>query len=365
MPRWWDLIRPPFGGSVVHSSELVRFSKIGVSRFLILFFLVYRTLKPAWILGWRGAILPFSGFILPFSGLFSLFPGGIHILLACSTGRVVLISLCVQQGRKTETMAELTNHKTDNYTPEAHEAGSRWVTMSNALTRAGHGLSLGEKRLMAIAISKLDSRKGVRPGEALSTRVSAAEYSEAYDVDINTAYEQLKEAGKHLYNRSITFYEPAFKRNGKPIKPTLVNMRWVGQADYQEGEGWIELHWWHAVLRHLVGLSKQFTSYQLQQTMAFRSAHSYKLLELLMRFKSTGWAEYSIEDFATSMDATEKQKADFAKIRTKIIEPAIKDLTEKDGWLIQWRPIKAGRKVKALRFDFMRNPQQRLDLEGE
>jgi plasmid replication initiation protein len=84
-----------------------------------------------------------------------------------------------------------------------------------------------------------------------------------------------------------------------------------------------------------------------------------------MRFKATGWAEYSIEDFATSMDATEKQKADFAKIRTKIIEPAIKELTEKDGWLIQWRPIKAGRKVKALRFDFMRNPQQRLDLEGE
>lgn len=254
-------------------------------------------------------------------------------------------------------------HKTDNYTPESHEAGSRWVSMSNALTRAGHGLSLGEKRLVAIAISKLDSRKAVRPGDAPTTRVSAAEYAEAYDVDINTAYEQLKDAGKHLYNRSITFYEPAFKRTGKSIKPTMSVMRWVGQADYQEGEGWIELHWWHAVLRHLVGLSKQFTSYQLQQAMAFRSAHSYRLLELLMRFKSTGWAEYSIEDFAASMDATEKQRADFAKIRTKIIEPAIKELTEKDGWLIQWRPIRAGRKVRAVRFDFMRNPQGQLDLE--
>jgi len=60
------------------------------------------------------------------------------------------------------------------------------------------------------------------------------------------------------------------------------------------------------------------------------------------------------------MEATAKQAADFAKVRTKITEPAVKELIEKDGWLIQWFPIKAGRKVKALRFTFMRDPQRRL-----
>ena len=59
-------------------------------------------------------------------------------------------------------------------------------------------------------------------------------------------------------------------------------------------------------------------------------------------------------------DATEKQAADFAKVRTKIIEPAVKELREKDGWLIQWQPVKAGRKVKAVRFTFMRDPQGSL-----
>jgi plasmid replication initiation protein len=80
------------------------------------------------------------------------------------------------------------------------------------------------------------------------------------------------------------------------------------------------------------------------------------LLELLTRFKFTGVAEYTVEDFATSMEATPKQQADFAKLRTKMIEPAVKELAEKDGWLIQWETIKAGRKVKAIRFTFMRNP---------
>ena len=232
--------------------------------------------------------------------------------------------------------------------------------MTNALTRAGHGLTLAEKRLVMCAVSKLDSRRVLPPGEVPTTRITAAEYAETFGVDPNTAYEALQDASKQLYQRSITFYEPAFKRNGKPLPPTIVTMRWVGQVHYQKGEGWVELYWWPKLLPHLTGLKRQFTSYQLQQASALRSAYSWRLLELLMRFESTGWAEYSIEDFAAAMDATEKQRANFNNIKRRIIEPAVKELGDKDGWLIHWRPIKAGRKVAAVRFEFRRDPQGRL-----
>jgi plasmid replication initiation protein len=234
--------------------------------------------------------------------------------------------------------------------------------MSNALTRAGHGLTLAEKRIVATAVSKLDSTQRIRPGEVLRTRITAAEYAEAFGVDKDTAYDQLQSAAKALYKRSITFYEPAWKRNGKPLPPTIGHMRWVGSVKYHEGEGWVELSWWPDLLPHLTGLRRQFTTYQLQQASALRSIYSWRLLELLMRFESTGWAEYAIEDFCAAMDATEKQRENFANIRRKIIEPAVKELVEKDGWIIQWRPIKAGRKVRALRFDFMRDPQLRLSV---
>ena len=242
------------------------------------------------------------------------------------------------------------------------QPGERLVTMSNALTRAGHGLTLAEKRIVASAVAKLDSRRALPPGEVPRTRITAAEYAETFGVDLDTAYDQLQDAAKQLYKRSITFFEPAFRRNGRPLPYTVVQMRWVGSVKYQKGEGWVELAWWPDLLRHLLGLKKQFTTYQLQQASALRSAYSWKLLELLMRFKDSGHAEYTIEDFCASMDATAKQASDFAKIRTKIIEPAVKELQEKDGWLIQWSPIKAGRRVAALRFDFMRSPQGRLDV---
>ena len=246
---------------------------------------------------------------------------------------------------------------------DGHESlpGSQWVTMSNALTRAGHGLTLAEKRIMSAAVAKLDSMRMPRPGECPVIKIAASEYAETFQIDTDTAYNQLQDAAKNLYNRSITFFEPVYKRNGKSMAKRTT-MRWVGQATYHEKEGWVELHFWHAVVPHLMGLRRQFTSYQLQQATALRSAYSWRLLELLTRFESSGWAEYDIHDFAISMDATEKQQADFAAIRRKIIEPAVKELNEKDGWIIQWEPIKAGRKVKALRFTFQRDPQGRLAI---
>lgn len=242
-------------------------------------------------------------------------------------------------------------------------SGKRYITFSNALTRASHGLTLGEKRLVAIAASTLDSKAPLKENYVYITKINAVEYAETFGVSAVTAYEQLKLASRNLYARSVTFYEPAHKRNGTPIKPTLVKMRWIGEAHYKDGEGWIELHWWPAIMKHLVGVKRQFTSYQLEQAGALRSNYSWKLLELLMRFKKNGWAQYTIEDFCVSMEVTEKTQANFAKIRTKVIEPAIKELTDKDGWEIKWEPVRQGkRKVTGVRFEFKRNQQGSLDL---
>jgi len=253
------------------------------------------------------------------------------------------------------------DHTLQNYkvNDAARPPAERWVTMSNRLTRAAHGLNLGEKRIVAMAASRLDSRRYNTTGDT-TTRITAEDYAALFKVDMDTAYTQLQSAAKQLYNRTITFYEPAHTRRGKPLPPTIVNMRWVGMVKYQKGEGWVELAWLPQLMPHLTGLKKQFTSYQLAQATALRSTYSWKLLELLMRFESTGWAEYTIEDFAVAMEATEKQRANFAQIRLKIIEPAVAELTQKDSWIIEWKPIKAGRKVTKVRFDFRRDPQQKL-----
>lgn len=264
----------------------------------------------------------------------------------------------------------LQQHKATGYEVDDLDrpAGERWVTMSNALTRAGQGLTLSEKRIVMLAVSKLDSMRIVRPGDVLaSVKITALEYAETYGLDPSSGltYEALQDAAKALYNRSITFFEPAHKRGGKPLKPIRTDMRWVGRCQYHEGEGWVQLAWWPELIPSLVGLRKQFTTYQLQQATALRSIYSWRLLELLMRFKATGMAEYTVEDFAASMDAPPSLKRDFGQVKRRIIDPAVKELNQKDGWLIQWEQIKAGRKVKSVRFTFKRKLQEDLFATAE
>lgn len=245
-----------------------------------------------------------------------------------------------------------------NRAVKAPVSSDKLVTMNNALTRAGHGLSLSEKRLVMLAVSKLDSAKVMKAGEVLpSVKVTALEYARTFGLDpaSGVAYEALKDAAKTLFDRRITFFEPAHKRGGKALEATIrTDMRWVGKCKYHSGEGWVQLSWWPDLIPCLVGLKRQFTTYKLQQASALRSVYSWKLLELLSRFRSKGRAEYSVEDFRASMEAP-PSLTDFAQLKRRIIDPAVRELVEKDGWSIQWEPIKTGRKVSALRFTFTRS----------
>jgi hypothetical protein len=266
-------------------------------------------------------------------------------------------------------MSKTTGYAVDS---QARAPGDRWITMSNALVRAGHGLALSEKRLVAIAISKLDSVKA--PALGLGGRVprinvTAAEYAELAEVASSAAYEALEKAGTALMRDAISMYEPEWlrrKRRSKKTegaKPVVVKMPWVITSKYVPNEARIEMEFHPDVVPFLLGLKKQFTSYQLKQTSSLRSVYSWRLLELLSRFKSTGVAEYTIEEFRVSMDVPDGL-SDFSQVKRRVIDPAIKELQEKDGWKIELELIKGGKRVKALRFQFRRDPQGTLEGFG-
>lgn len=228
------------------------------------------------------------------------------------------------------------------------------VSMSNALTNAAQRLSLSEKRVMMFAVSKLDSFKADGGTPDGSVRLVAHEYAELFNVDANTAYEQLQACAESIITKQVSWFEPAKKG------PKKIQINWLSKAEYHPGGGTVSLWFTSHIAPHLLLLKQQFTTYQLAQASALRSIYSWRLLELLSQYKSTGWRQISIDEFCHSMEATDKQRENFAAIRRKIIEPAVKELITKDGWLIDWEPIKVGRKVDALRFTFSRNPQQSL-----
>lgn len=231
------------------------------------------------------------------------------------------------------------------------------VNMSNALTRSAHSLSLAEKRIVAACIAKTDQMPNmtqVRQRGAWLVRLSAADYAEAFDVDLDTAYNQLHAASENLFNRYIR----TTRKTRKGIEE--YKFRWVGGVRYHKGEGWVELDWWHEVVPHLFGLRREFTSYKLKQTTALRSKHSWRLFELLQSWKGEGRYRPTIEEFCLAMDVPESYKKNFKEIRRRVIDPAVTELIQKNNMLITWSTQNAGRKVIGLDFKFQPNPQQSL-----
>lgn len=238
----------------------------------------------------------------------------------------------------------------------------RYVSMSNALARGAQGLNLSQKRIMAMAMAMTDSvpAKDLLDGQrnGWTVRLSAAEYAETFGVDAHTAYDQLKVGARALLRTLWT----ANQLDGN--KTVTINGQWLSLAVYRKHEAVVDISFHEKVAPHLLGLRKQFTTYKLKQASALRSVYSWRLFECLQSWKEKGRWVVDIEEFQRIMEAPKSCQKDFFNLKQRVIEPAVKELREKDNYEIEWMPIKSGRKVGALCFTFRPSPQGALALNG-
>ena len=268
------------------------------------------------------------------------------------------------------------------------------VTMHNALVRAAHRLTLNEKRLVSLALSKEDPFKpglGYLANEALTlalqkartgdqsameeissivipvTRITAREFAETHDVDLRDSYKALREAAAQLRTRSIGFVETRTRKNGTTVL-VRSDMSWVGQCDYIDDDGAVVLMWWPPILRYLKGLKGKgnFTTYKLARASKLRSTYSWRLLELLKSHQyekqpTTEW-EVEVEELAQMLDAPESCRENVGNLMRFCIRPAALELIAKDEWHIEIERLKRGRKIVSLKFRYWRDLQTSLDL---
>lgn len=236
----------------------------------------------------------------------------------------------------------------------------RYVNMSNALARSAHSLTLAEKRVVAIGLAKTDSIPAKLLIDASikgwAVRVDAAEYAELFGVESSAAYEALQTAAINLLKRQVRLFE----ETPKGIKERGIN--WCAEATYHHGEGWVSIHFTHSVAPHLLALRGEFISYKLMQGQGLRSIYSWRLMECLQTWRSTGMWNVSMEEFMEAMDAPPSCQKDFKALRIRVIEPAVKELLAKNGLSVTWEPKRTGRKVIGLSFKFEQAKQSVLEF---
>lgn len=240
------------------------------------------------------------------------------------------------------------------------EVKDRYVSMSNALARGAQGLSLSQKRIIALAMAHTDSlpAKDLMSGAMVGWRVRllAGDYAEVFEVDADTAYEQLKDGSRSLL-------KCLWRTTSKGPRGEIVTEgQWLALAEYCKGAGYVDITFHQKVAPHLLALRSKFTTYKLKQAAALRSIYAWRLFECLQSWKIKGRWSPDIEEFQKAMDAPASCLNDFGQLKRRVVEPAVKELREKDGLLLDWEPVKAGRKVTGLVFTFRPDPQGKLEL---
>jgi len=231
--------------------------------------------------------------------------------------------------------------------------------MANTLIRASHGLTLGEKRVVAMAAAKLSPFDQNLPDEI---KIRALDFADLFDLDPDTAYTQLRDAAKHLYQRSINHIEYTGK-NGQIV--TVHHWRWVGGASYTEKAGAVVLSFNPRLLPFLIKLRDHFTTYHLTQAAALRSTYSWRLFENIKSHQSRGTWQVDLAKFHRIMETKRSYQTNFSLLRQYLLEPACREIAEKCGVAIKWTPEKRGRKVIGLYFtaDFDAEIQLGFDFD--
>ena len=223
------------------------------------------------------------------------------------------------------------------------------IVMKNALARAQHELKLSEKRIIAIAISKINSKASklnYKHEQSRTIKISAKEYQKiAGRKDKRNAYRDIIEISETLIKKQLTIKSNTMTGT----KKTVIN--WVAAVEYETGRGEVEITFTDKIMPYLCAIEDRFTAYALKEAEGIKSIYTWRMLEFLTSWSTEkeGQRRISIKDYKEMMETPPSHKnADTIK---RIIEPTIAEL-EKRGWTIKYEKTKTGREITHVTFSW-------------
>lgn len=147
---------------------------------------------------------------------------------------------------------------------------------------------LASRRVLFMAISQLDSKKLIEKGQIF--RIYASEYARIAEIEINTAYEQLKNAAIDLQKQLIGIPKdqllPPIPRIGdRPwVKPVGTGIRMLNvteYCDYEGGNGYIDICFSRQMEPYICMIEGNYTTQVLLSSARLRDTNASNLYQLI------------------------------------------------------------------------------------
>lgn len=216
------------------------------------------------------------------------------------------------------------------------------VTQANKLVESRSRMTLMEKRLLWLGMSKIDPRKTPEQSDPACFEVSALEFKNVFP-DIANPWRDLRKAATQLQTRRVHFQDKERRAHS--------TLNWFDSVYYAEGEGYVIMRFSWSVHQLIAGILEQYTRFPLVETQHISTTYGMKLFELLRQFQSTGYRQISVEDYRFSMDCVEKYKA-MSELKRRTLLPALRDLNKHTDLDIKYKDIRQGKRITHFIFIF-------------
>lgn len=241
-----------------------------------------------------------------------------------------------------------------------YDARSQMVVKANELIQKSRfNLSLQQQKIVLYLISQITPYDE----DFRTYEFSINEFCKVCGIDESSGknYLDLKTAIKDIADQSVWVTLP----NGQE---TL--LRWIEKPYINSNSGLVRIRLDEDMKPYLLQLKQNFTKYELIWTLSFRCKYSTRLYELI---KSIHYNE--LETYERTYNLAELKRILGAEsyniynaFKTRVLDPAIKEINEFSDKTLTYFPLKTGRAVDRIKFiieskDGMETLSRRLELE--
>lgn len=262
------------------------------------------------------------------------------------------------------------------------------VVMQNRMLHSVSNLTLNERRLVLLLATTVRGAVEKNPYQKTFS-VTGEEFAELYNISKKKCYDVLFEASKNLYDKSISFWDFDADEVQKK-KKREVDIHWITKADYQWGDGYINIDLHDDVIEMLCIFDKHGYTQNEKEWFSKLGSYGLVLLQLIAAkrkrqenltayiegkiakgFEAEGFdyhsidkSFYTIKYLRSAFNCLDRYDR-WVDFKRYVIDVGIKEIHTHTPIRVHYEAIKVGRTVNELVFGFYRTDQDAKAIDQQ
>lgn len=261
------------------------------------------------------------------------------------------------------------------------------VVMDNSLVTSAYNLTLNEQRLIYCVLKQIPKEQEIDPKAPFY--ITRSDFIEL-GADPSNVAQEIRQATRDLRKKSILIPTPLGEVEIGWITEVLrydanaekkLRALYPDPEDYDEYIKQLQLYnlfdsvpknkaddsivarlvFDERVVPRLSNLKSSFTKIDLADVAGFSSTYTFRIYQLLMQYKSTGYVKISLDDLRFMLLLKLKYPL-VADLKKRVIDTAIDEINEKSPYTVKYEMLKKGRKFTHLELKFKIKPSAKKSL---